>query len=53
MSEMYVAVADVIGAAMVPNYPRPRYLPEAPPQTVGQYKATLAKLGRLGIVKES
>jgi hypothetical protein len=62
MTETFAAVRDALQRAAVPTYgvvmgkmpdlPRPWYLPEAPPQTVGQYRAALAKLGRLGIVKE-
>ena len=62
MTEMFVAFADALRRAAVPTYqvvmdrtpdlPRPFYLPEPPPQTVGQYRAALAKLGKLGMVKE-
>ena len=63
MQETFVAVGDALRRAAVPMYqvvgmtavkdlPRPWYLPEVPPQTVGQYRAALARLGRLGIVKE-
>jgi len=59
MTETFAAVRDALSRAAVPVYtpskmpdlPRPWYLPEAPPQTVGQYRAALAKLGKLGIVK--
>jgi len=62
MTETFAAVRDALQRAAVPIYgvvmermpdlPRPWYLPEVPPQTVGQYLAALAKLGKLGIVKE-
>ena len=61
MSETFVAVYDALRRAVVPtmevampklpDLPRPAYLPEAPPQSVGEYRAALAKLGKLGIVK--
>lgn len=63
MTEMFVAVRDALLRAVVPtyevemkrapDYPRPFYLPEIPPQTVGQYRAALAKLGKLGLVREN
>ncbi len=61
MTETFVAARDALERAAVatfgvvmermPDRPRPAYLPELPPQTVGQYRAALAKLGKLGIVK--
>jgi hypothetical protein len=61
MTETFVTVHDALVRAPVPSYqvvmgtmprlPRPSYLPAIPPQTVGQYRAALAKLGKLGIVK--
>jgi hypothetical protein len=61
MAETFVAVRDALERAAVstfpivmermPDRPCPSYLPEVPPQTVGQYRAALAKLGKLGIVK--
>ena len=64
MSEMYAANLDALQRAVVPTYgvvmarlpdlPRPSYLadaPAAPPQSVAEYRAALAKLGKLGIVK--
>lgn len=59
MSELYVATHDALMRAVVPvytpakmpDYPRPRYLPEIPPQTVREYRAALGKLGQLGLVK--
>jgi len=62
MTETFVAVHDALQRAAVPTFgiqmqrmpdlPRPSYLPEVPAQTVGQYRSALAKLGKLGIVKE-
>jgi hypothetical protein len=62
MAETFVAVYDALQRAPVPMYqvtlpkapdlPRPGYLPPVPPQTPGQYRAALAKLGKLGMVKE-
>ncbi len=62
MSETFVAVRDALERAAVPTFgiqmdrmpdlPRPSYLPAIPAQTVGQYRAALAKLGKLGIVTE-
>jgi len=62
MTETFAAVRDALERAAVatfeirmdrmPDRPRPSYPPVMPPQTVGQYRAALAKLGRLGIVKE-
>jgi hypothetical protein len=61
MTETFVAVSDALRRALVqtvamsvdrlPDLPRPSYLPEVPPQTVGEYRAALGKLGRLGLVK--
>lgn len=61
MTEMFAAVSDALRRSAVPMYqvvmertpnlPRPPYLPEIPPQTVGEYRAALGKLGKLGIVK--
>lgn len=61
MTETFVAVGDALRRSAIPTFgvvmdkmpdlPRPSYLPEMPPQTVGQYRAALAKLGKLGIVK--
>lgn len=61
MSETFVAVYDALRRAVVPTVEvalpkiprleRPSYLPEAPEQTLGEYRNALAKLGRLGIVK--
>ncbi len=51
MSEMYVTALDAEIALRVANPTRPWYLPEVPPQTVGQYRAALGKLGKLGLVK--
>jgi len=61
MTEVYAAVSDALRRTPVPTYgvvmdrvpdlPRPSYLPEVAPQTKGQYKAALGKLGKLGIVK--
>lgn len=62
MTETFVAVGDALRRAPVPTFgvvmdkmpdlPRPWYLPEVPPQTVGQYRAVLARWTKLGIVKE-
>lgn len=62
MTEVFVAVSDALRRSAVPTYgvvmertpdlPRPAYLPHAPTQSVGQYRAALAKLGKLGIAKE-
>jgi hypothetical protein len=60
MTETFIAVSDALRRVPIPTYPvmapkapegRPFYLPEAPAQTPGQYRAALAKLGKLGIVK--
>jgi hypothetical protein len=60
MTETFVAVSDALRRSAVPtfavatpklDFPRPWYLPEVPPQTVGEYRAALGKLGQLGIVK--
>ena len=63
MSESFVAVYDALMRAVVPTVavampkmptlPRPAYLPEAPPQSVTEYTAALAKLGRLGILRKA
>jgi hypothetical protein len=64
MAEVFTAVADALQRAPAPVYqvavgarsldlPRPAYLPPVPPQTPAQYRAALARLGRLGIVKEA
>lgn len=61
MTELFVAVRDALERAAVPTFqimaptqrpPRPSYLPEAPAQTPAEYRAALAKLGALGIVKQ-
>jgi hypothetical protein len=60
MTETFVAVGDALRRTPIPTFTvmapkpetrRPFYLPEAPPQTVSQYRNTLAKWGKLGIVK--
>lgn len=61
MTETFVAVGDALRRAAVPVYqvvmdrtpdlPRPAYLPQQATQTVAQYRASLAKLGRLGVAK--
>ena len=61
MTEMFEAVRDALQRVAImaytpqrmPDLPRPWYLPEAPPQTVGQYRAALGKLGKLGIVRQN
>ena len=53
MTEMYVTALDAEIALRVANPTRPWYLPETPPQTVGQYRAALGKLGKLGIVRQN
>lgn len=62
MTETFLAVGDALRRSLVPtvamsvermpDLPRPSYLPEIPPQTVGQYLAALGKLGKLGIVRQ-
>ena len=47
-----LTVEPAVRFQKMPDLPRPWYLPATPPQTVGQYRAALARLGRLGIVKE-
>lgn len=60
MTETFVAVGDALRRTPIPTFAvmapkgdlrRPFYLPEAPPQTPGQYRSTLAKWAKLGIVK--
>jgi hypothetical protein len=61
MTETFIAVSDALRRSIVPtvgvilkampDMPRPWYLPEVPPQTVAEYRAALAKLGHLGLVK--
>jgi hypothetical protein len=61
MTETFAAVSDALRRSAVPMYqivmdrapnlPRPPYLPDVPAQTPAEYRAALAKLGRLGIVK--
>ena len=61
MSETFIAVGDALRRSAVPTFgvvmgkmpdlPRPSYLPDAPPQTLSQYRNALAKFGKLGIVK--
>lgn len=61
MTEMFAAFSDALRRSVVPTYgvvlpripdlPRPSYLPEMPPQTEAAFRASLAKLGKLGIVK--
>jgi hypothetical protein len=63
MIELHVATSNALRGALVPvvqmsvkempTYPRPWYFPEVPPQTVGEYRAALAKLGKLGLVREN
>jgi hypothetical protein len=62
MTELFIGMSDALRRSAVPTFAvampnvadlrRPYYLPEVPPQTVGQYRATIARLGKLGIVKE-
>lgn len=62
MAETFIAVGDALRRSPVPTYgivmertpdlPRPAYLPPVPPQTPAQYRAALAKLGKLGIATE-
>ena len=61
MVEMFVSVSDALRRSAVPTFgvvmgkmpdlPRPAYLPAAPPQTPAQYRSTLARWAKLGIVK--
>jgi len=62
LTETFVAVSDALQRSAVPTWPvamdkapqlpRPSYLPEVPPQTVGQYRAALRKLAGFGILKK-
>ncbi len=49
MTEMHIAMANAL--RWTSDMPRPWYLPEVPPQSVGEYRAALGKLGKLGLVK--
>lgn len=63
MTELFVAVGDALERSPVPTYgvqmpegrrlSRPFYLPAVPQQTRAQYSVALAKLGKLGIVKQN
>lgn len=63
MTESFAAVRDALQRSLVqvvqmkvdrmPELPRPSYLPAVPPQTLSQYSAALAKLGKLGIVRRT
>lgn len=64
MTELFVAVSDALARQPAlpvylvefqrrPDRSRPPYLPEAPAQTPAEYAGSLAKLGKLGIVRSN
>jgi hypothetical protein len=63
MTETFVATSDALARATLGAFlveypgqrrlPRPGYLPDAPSQTATEYAASLAKLGKLGLVKRA